>query len=301
LVLTLGWLSILYDFFCLLQKGRGKKYDLIHCNVEHLAVTARLLSMVWRIPYTVTAHGTYGVVLPQKMKAFRYAFEHAAGVICVSRFTEQRIKAAGVSARTVVIHNGVDTTCFRPDPSVPKERLITFVGNLKRRKGFPFLVDALIQAKASGATFRLAVVGRVGNDSAGHLQRAKDAGLDILLTGPVTMDELVGYYQRARLNILPSLSEPDYFEGFGLIHLEANACGTLTVGTLDSGNVEAVMEGNGWLVEYGDVDALARIVLEAMREPDVERLAPATLALRDWADVANSYLQVFRQVQKKAG
>lgn len=35
------------------------------------------------------------------------------------------------------------------------------------------------------------------------------------------------------------------------------------MGTLDSGNVEAVMEGNGWLVEYGDVDALARIVLEA--------------------------------------
>lgn len=292
----LGWVAILYDLACLLLTTRGRRYDLIHCNVEHFAAVAMLLAKWWRVPYTVTAHGTYGVVLPRKMPVFRRAFEASARLACVSRYTESRVLAEGVRAHTAVIPNGVDTATFRPNRSVVKENRITFVGNLKRRKGFPFLLGALQRAKALGADFRLVVVGNVGALTPDIRAKIESSGVAVDFTGPVAVEQLVHEYQRAKLNVLPSLSEPLYFEGFGLIHLEASACGTLTAGTRDSGNAEAILPGNGYLVDYGDVEALANIVTSTMSLDDPSRLAPGVSALRDWAQVAQDYGTLFRAV-----
>ncbi|RTY38376.1 glycosyltransferase family 4 protein [Chlorobium phaeovibrioides] len=293
-VLRFGWVATLHDVLLLLFKCRGREYDLIHCNVEHFAPVAMLLSTRWRVPYTVTVHGTYGVVLPRRKRMFKTSFERAAALICVSDYTAQRVQNEGINAHYKVIHNGVDTTVFSPGNPAKKENPITFIGNLKRRKGFPFLLEALLKARQDGAAFRLAVVGRIGNDEEGLINKGLKAGLDIELTGPVSTEELVGYYRRAKLNILPSFSEPEYFEGFGLVHLEANACGTLTVGTRDSGNAEAILSGNGYLVDYGDVETLAGIVTATMQEDSPERLMPAHSGLRDWKVDAGEYASMFR-------
>lgn len=297
----LGWLAILYDLACLLLTTRGRRYDLIHCNVEHFAAVAMLLARWWRVPFTVTAHGTYGVVLPRRMPVFRRAFEAAARLVCVSRYTESRVLAQGIRARTTVVPNGVDTSIFRPSSSVVKENRITFVGNLKRRKGFPFLLAALQRAKAQGAEFRLVVVGNVGVLTPEVQASIDSSGVAVDFTGPVAVEQLVLEYQRAKLNVLPSLSEPLYFEGFGLIHLEAGACGTLTAGTRDSGNAEAIPPGNGYLVNYGDVEALADIVKSTMSQDEPHRLAPAVSALRDWSEVSQDYGTLFRAVLAAGG
>jgi len=294
-LLKAGWMAILHDVVCLWLKLRHHRYDLIHCNVEHYAPAAMLLSKLSGIPYSVTCHGTYGVLLPRRMSVCRRAFERADRLISVSRYTADRMHGtAGIRAQISVIHNGVDTSVFRPDSGVRKENLITFVGNMKRRKGFPFLVDALIAARDNGARFRLAVVGELGSGRLEEVERARASGLDVVLSGPLNIDELVDLYRRSKLNVLPSLSEPEYFEGFGLVHLEANACGTLTAGTVDSGNREAIRPGNGFLVDYGDVGALSRIICELMAEEDPESLVPADRDIRTWAMAAAGYASAFR-------
>ena len=294
----LGRLAVLYDLVSLLITTRGQRYDLIHCNAEHFAWVAMLLSRLWRVPFTITAHGTYGVVLPCRFRAYRSAFEAAARVICVSAYTERRMREEGVRMKSCVVLNGVDSQIFRPANQLSKFNKIIFVGNFKRRKGFPFLLSAVKRARERGANFRLVVVGKVGEIPPDLANQITKAGIDVEFTGPVEASRLVYEYQTAKLNVLPSISEPHYFEGFGLIHLEANACGTLTVGTRESGNAEAVLPGNGYLVDQGDTEALAEVIVRTMALKDSRDLLPAQPLWRDWSQVAYEYAKVFDEVVK---
>jgi glycosyltransferase involved in cell wall biosynthesis len=129
-------------------------------------------------------------------------------------------------------------------------------------------------------------------------ERIAQLGLEVEFTGSLTHQELLQTYSEARLNALPSNSEGLHFEGFGLIHLEANACGTLTVGTLGSGNEDAIQDGFGSLVPYGNVSALARIISDSMSVDPYPRLPSERL--RTWGDVARDYASILRNTLRLA-
>ena len=293
-VLRFGWLAIIYDLFYLYAITRKKKYDLIHCNVEHFAAAAMLLSRITSIPFTVTGHGTYAVLLPTKMRVFKEAFKRADCVFCVSNYTRDRMIEELILAETKVIHNGVDTDIFKPNLQVKKENIITFVGNLKKRKGFTFLLEALKNVNNVNSSFHLLVIGRVGTLSKEVKNLISESGVDVKFTGAISLEELVRHYQKAKLNILASKSDPFYFEGFGLIHLEANACGTLTVGTEGSGNVEAILPGNGFVIKYGDVNRLSQIIEKTITNQNLKQIYPKQMHLRTWKQVAEEYADCFR-------
>ena len=67
-------LTVVFDVINILLFIREKP-DLIHCNVEYYAPVALILSKIYNIPYTITAHGTYGVLLPSKYKLYKKSFE----------------------------------------------------------------------------------------------------------------------------------------------------------------------------------------------------------------------------------
>lgn len=290
---SIGLLSIFYDLFNLLLL-KNKQIDLIHCNVEHYAPVAMLLSKIYKIPYTITAHGTYGVQLPKKYKIFKKAFESASKVICVSEFTKKRMIEEGVKANYEVILNGVDQNKFKPNKEIIKENTITFVGNLKPRKGLVFLLNAMIEIDKKRPDIKLNVIGNINFKSIKFQEVKKfidDNSLNVEFSGKVTETELINYYQKAKLNVLPSQTEPLYFEGFGLIHVEANACGTMTIGTKNSGNEDAIAEQNGYLVEYGDVKDLAEKILKIF---DMEKYPEIDYSkLDDWQNVARKYERLF--------
>ena len=80
--------------------------------------------------------------------------------------------------------------------------------------------------------------------------------------GPLTRDELAWQFQRCTAHVLLSVYVQYYFEGFGLLRLEANLCGLLTIGTEGSANEEIIAEGaSGFLVPINYPTALA----DAMR------------------------------------
>jgi glycosyltransferase involved in cell wall biosynthesis len=291
----LGKKVLYFDFINVLINA--KKPKLIHCNVEHYAPVAMWLSKIYKVPYTVTAHGTYGVLLPVKYPIYKKAFENASKVICVSNFTKKRMIEEGIKANYEVIFNGVDKDKFKVNPNIKKENIITFVGNLKPRKGLSFLLDAMIEVNKIRDDIKVVVIGNINFESEKFKEVKKfidDNKLNVEFTGKVTEEELINYYQKAKLNVLPSQTEPMFFEGFGLIHVEANACGTLTIGTKNSGNEDAIDEKNGYLVDYGNVKELSQKILDVFsleKYPEIDYSK-----LYDWKDVSKKYEETFQKL-----
>lgn len=128
-----GFLTIIYDVLNVLFLTKEKP-ELIHCNVEYYAPVALILSKIYHIPYTITAHGTYGVLLPFKYRLYKKAFKLANTIITVSNYTKKRMIEEGLNSKYMVILNGVDKKTFFPNVTIKKKNFILFVGNLKPRK-----------------------------------------------------------------------------------------------------------------------------------------------------------------------
>jgi|LWDU01.1.fsa_nt_gi glycosyltransferase involved in cell wall biosynthesis len=293
-------LTVVFDVVNILLFMKEKP-NLIHCNVEYYAPVALILSKIYNIPYTITAHGTYGVLLPSKYKLYKKSFEQADIVIAVSNYTKSRMTEEGIDSNFTVILNGVDKSIFHPEPLQNKQKKILFVGNLKPRKGLTFLLESLCQAYKINRDIELLVIGEVDHSSKQYFKVREyidDNGLNVDFLGRVSENDLATLYRTSMLNILPSKSEPFYFEGFGLIHLEANACGTLTVGTINSGNEDAIDKKNGFLIQYGDVHKLSSIISSVFSANKYRELNLDDI--KDWSEVSNQYVDVFNRLIEKS-
>jgi len=295
----LKYLAIVFDFINVLINIKNKP-DIIHCNVEHYAPVAMWLSTIYKVPYTITAHGTYGVVLPLKYVIYKKAFKNAAKVITVSNFTKRRMIEEGIKANYEVILNGVDKEKFKPNINIKKENIITFVGNLKPRKGLKFLLESMTEVNKINPDIKVVVIGNLNTKSIAYkktVEFIKNNNLNVEFSGKVSEEELIEYYQKAKLNILPSQTEPFFFEGFGLIHAEANACGTVTIGTKNSGNEDAITDENGYLVEYVDIEKLKNTILEVFKMKIYPHIRYDKL--NDWKDISYKYVKLFKKEVSK--
>jgi glycosyltransferase involved in cell wall biosynthesis len=291
-----GLTVIAWDFLLLLWCTRGKRYDVIHCNAEHFALVAAIYGWLKGVPFTVTAHGTYGALLPHRHALFRWAFKRASGLIAVSRYTRARMQSEGITRSILVIPNGVDHQHFNPVIGAVKRAQLLFVGNDRPRKGFQFLYRALVMLAQKNIHPRLVVAGNFGDSQAAVAAEAQRDQVDLVFAGKVSEQKLLDLYRESVLNVLPSHSEPFYFEGFGLVHVEAIASGTLTVGCLESGNEDAIHPGNGWLVRHGDVEALARVIEQVLCESERKDWFPSGPPPQSWRTIAEAYINVFRSV-----
>lgn len=181
-----------------------------------------------------------------------------------------------------VLPTGIDRTFFRPLglPRIPDSLL--FVGRLDERKGVKFLLKAMADVHREMASVHLYIAG------AGKLRRSleryvkhHDLDRSVTFLGFISDDDLVRWYNRAQVVVIPSV-----FEGFGLTAIEALACGTPVIATRTAGLQEIIRDGeNGRLVRYGDVEGLADAVTATLRNLD----AAKRMAERSAAEVRNKY------------
>jgi len=119
-----------------------------------------------------------------------------------------------------LVESGVNTDLFRPNPKVKREREILFVGMIDSRKNPNLIIEALKYLPSYKATF-------VGRGSSEYIEELKDLAVKlkvlnrIRFTGYVPYNDLLPYYRKAAVFVLPSL-----YEGFPKVVLEALACGT---------------------------------------------------------------------------
>ena len=175
--------------------------------------------------------------------------------------------------RITLISNGVDLARFAPREPRPElaaryglagRPVLLTVGRLHERKGMDRVVDALPAIRAAVPGLRYLMVGD-GPYRASLERRAAERGVAdaVVFAGAVGDSELVDHYALADVFVMANREMPDGDnEGFGLVFLEANACGVPVVAGDAGGSVDAVTPGlNGLVVDGRDPDAIARAVV----------------------------------------
>ncbi|MEO0112908.1 MAG: glycosyltransferase family 4 protein [candidate division WOR-3 bacterium] len=160
-----------------------------------------------------------------------------------------------IEEKIYVIPPGIDLDRYKPDFSKKRERIICHVGRLKKYKSIHHLIYAVkILKERNINNFKVLIVGE-GDDKERLMKLVKKLNLtDIIeFTGYVSEEEKIDIYQRSLFLVENSIKE-----GWGLIVMEANACGTPVISAMAPGLKETVIDGEtGFFYPYGDVDTLA--------------------------------------------
>lgn len=163
-------------------------------------------------------------------------------------------------------------------------RFISSVGRIEERKGHRLALTALklLQERNQTVDVVYIVAGKVIEASyVDALTRvAKTSGIRLLVTGPLSRDDLRRLYQKSACHVLSAVSVVDKIEGFGLVVLEAAAQGCPTVATRLGGIPETIRDGEtGFLCSDGDADAIAESVGRLLNEPALrQRLSSACVS-----------------------
>ncbi|MCH2106768.1 MAG: glycosyltransferase family 4 protein [Planctomycetes bacterium] len=298
----------------------ARRADIVHCvkDFPHSWLGA-LAAKIAGKPCVATAHGTYST---EPLRSSRHkgralwAAERYARWISVSGFTKRGLlevlEGRGPSEEEIaVVSNGVNAAHYAQPRDIGErpwhgKRYTLAIGELKERKGHHVSLPAWLQIADRHPELEHFIVGRPAGDEyeASLRAMARDAGAEdrVHFLGNVEEDEKVDLLQRADAFIHTPVTAADGgFEGFGIVYLEAAACGTPSVGTLRSGAEDAVEVGvTGVLVEP-DVDAVAAGIEEVLGGDGPGRFAEAARAHASgcsWERNAQDVLEMYREVLK---
>ena len=241
-----------------------------------------------RLPYVVYAHGNE--ILDAANSTWdkpKLSLQRAARVLANSQFTADLVAKVGVEPRRIVLlHPGCDTEWYQPREvsalfrqqmlrGHPNARVILSVGNLVQRKGHDVVIKSLsnILLHIPDAVYLIAGDGPYR----GELESiAAQAGVRdrVIFAGSVPDNQLPEIYALADVFVLPSRMrlESHDVEGFGLVFLEASACGKPVIGGRSGGIPDAIGDGStGFLVDPLDPVELANSIVRVLENPELGR------------------------------
>lgn len=288
----------------LLFKGFGlmfsRRFDGVHAGrVLPEGLVALALARIFRKPFVVYAHGEEITTWRQKGK-FRtmcFVYRHAEKVIANSEFTRDELRKIGVHDGLIeLIHPGVDIARFRPGLACAdlrmqigcgeSDELLLSVGRLSRRKGFDQVIRCVKELLPAHPRLHYAIVG-IGEDHSYLENLARECGVSdrVHLLGHVSVEDLPRWYNVADVFMMPNREIDGDTEGFGMVFIEASACGTPVVAGIAGGTASSVSEEvNGFRVDGQSVEAIAGRVHRMLT--DRRSLSRLGVTARDWV-VAN--------------
>jgi phosphatidyl-myo-inositol alpha-mannosyltransferase len=202
-----------------------------------------------------------------------------------------------------IIPNGIDIERFTPDGPVKTEYMdgkvnIVFVGRLEKRKGLGYLIKACGILRKEHSNFRLIVVGPGTRLRPGYEELAQEVGLDnIVFAGYASDTELADYYRTADIFCAPAIGG----ESFGIVLLEAMACGKPVIASSIDGYASVMHDTEGgMLVPPEDEAALAesiKMIIDnrALREKIGDR-GRASAQGYSWNNVALKVMGVYEEM-----
>jgi alpha-maltose-1-phosphate synthase len=311
--------------------------SIVHSHTWYANLAGHVAKLLYGVPHVVTTH-SLEPLRPWKAEQLgggyalsswveRTAIEAADAVIAVSAGMRRDVLAAypGVDpARVRVVHNGIDTEQYKPDPATDVlERLgvdqdvptAIFVGRITRQKGLPYLLRAARELPAGAQLVLLAgapdtkQIAAEVEELVSELRQTHD-GI-IWVPEMLPKREVIQLLTHSTVFLCPSIYEP-----MGIVNLEAMACETAVVATATGGIPEVVEDGvTGLLVpieQVGDgtgtpldpdrfVADLATAINTLLADP--QRAAQMGRAGRQraldhfsWASIAERTIDVYRSV-----
>jgi phosphatidylinositol alpha-1,6-mannosyltransferase len=214
----------------------------------------------------------------------RRAFAAADGIVAVSRFTQDTlIRGFGVPAGKIeLVSNGVDLERFAPRPrsdnlvvryKLAGRPVLLTVSRLYARKGMDRVIESLPAVLGRFPNLVYLIVGEgTYRPTLETLVAHHGLGRNVVFAGAVPDYELTDHYSLGDVFIMANREMPDgETEGFGLVFLEANACGLPVIAGKAGGSVDAVTDQVNGLVVDGDDTASIAAAIMRMFEDDALR------------------------------
>ncbi len=283
------------------------KPDIIHC--QHLWIAPYCASKTG-IPYVATAHGTdlKGLVLDSRYVP--YALEGAQKskkIITISKQVDYEVgeKYSVPDSMRKLILNGFDENIFNLKGVNRKDVLssfglpdaghvVSFVGKLANFKGVDLLLKAAKIYEEEIEDVMTLIVGH-GElyEELNNLRRS--LGLKhVYMLGHQHQEKVADIYNIADVSTVPSRKEP-----FGLVAIEALACGTPVVVTNGGGLVDFVDDTIGSVIDEEDYEGLARAIVSEIKNPDKKskRKRAHQFAMKEfsWNRVINEVIDVYEK------
>lgn len=230
-------------------------------------------------PLVVYAHGEEITSWrdPRKIKAMRFVYRRADRIIANSDFTRSELLKLGVHPeRITLISPGVDIERFTPNLPAAHLRtsigmqsgqmLILSVGRLSRRKGFDRIIQALPSLIGHGIDAHYALIG-IGEDRDYLARLARDLGVAdrVHLLGHVSPEDLPLWYNACDVFAMPNRVINGDTEGFGMVFLEAAACGKPSLAGDAGGTGAAVEDGvTGYRISGEDPEQITKTLSELL-------------------------------------
>jgi glycosyltransferase involved in cell wall biosynthesis len=252
-----------------------KRFDIIHAH-SHLYLSTNFCSLIRKLsstPLVITNHGLTSQTAPDWLNSFylatvgKWTLKAADQVICYTEEEKKEMEKLGVDARKIrVIHNGIDTSLFKPADKHGDGNRLLWIGRFVPGKGVDYLIEAFAEAVKEKPDLRLMMVGN-GPQIGAIKDKIRTLGLDAVITIKefVPNQELPAVYQSADIFILSSLAE-----GVPRTILEAMSCGLPIICT-DLPQLRHIVDRCGLMVPVKDAKELAKAILKVASDVDLAR------------------------------
>ncbi|MEV0170496.1 glycogen synthase [Streptomyces sp. NPDC050803] len=303
--------------------------ELVHSHTWYANLAGHLGKLLYGIPHVMTAH-SLEPLRPWKAEqlgggyalsswAERTAVEAADAVVAVSGAMREDILACYPAldpARVHIVHNGIDTTLYRPDHGTDvldrigldrSRPYVLFVGRITRQKGVPHLlravrdIDPAAQVVLCAGAPDTPEIDREFRELYEELSRVR-AGVH-WIPQMLPRPEVIQLLTHAAVFVCPSVYEP-----LGIVNLEAMACGTPVVASQVGGIPEVVDDGKTGLLVPVDDDfeaSLAQALDSVLGDPEGARAmgeAGRERAVGEfgWDAVARRTVRLYEEILEQA-
>ena len=246
--------------------------DIVHAQSLGTGVPALVSKKLLKIPYVVWGQGS-DVYLPDWFTKLtsKTIIKNAGSAIALTEDMKRAMQAM-YDRDIAIVPNGIDLKEYISELPVQNvegaEKRILFVGRLHPVKGVQYLLQAMQMVHEEVPGAKLILVG--DGEERESLEKLTDSlGIRecVEFVGGVPHEKIPDYMHHADVFVLPSLSE-----GFGIVNLEAMACGLPIVATRVGGIPDIIEDGtNGYLVDTMNQEQLAEALLKLLQDEKLRR------------------------------
>lgn len=284
---------------------KQEKPDLIHAhNVLWAGVVANNIYKEFNIPYVITEHDSaflIGSLSTKRIKVSRQVYLNASNIIAVSKTLQKNINQIVPSKKIAIVPNIVNTDFFKPLENTKSNNNITkfiSIGNLNRNKGHELQIEAMNNVLQLNKNVTLVICGD-GPEKENLKKKISDLHLmkNVILTGYQNKSQILEHLQNA-----DCLLHTSYFETFGVVLIEALACGVPFIATKCGGPEDIFEKGVGSLIEKGNAKILTNELLKFI-ENKVQYSASRirTIAINKYSKhiISEKLIQIYSNIIEK--
>lgn len=278
---------------------RNFPIDIIHAHTLGFdGNIGKKLAKKYKKPLVVTSHGSDASVAHEKGR-WQYLSQCCEGIDCivaVSSVLGKKILDSGTKTNVMSILNGFDLKNL-PDKQVKEQYSFVQVSNLIPSKRVNITIEAFAEIKKKYESARLYIIGSgPEKEKLEHLCEVLDISDSVEFMGKIPNQEVLKKMAATQFFVMPSVRE-----GFGIVYLEAMACGCITIGTQGEGIEDVICSGeNGFLVPPDNSEAIVQIVEKCLKSlDDVEKIVERGRRVSQelsWKKNALAYAKLYKEL-----